>query len=121
MALMTCTIEARTNQASTRGQVHETSLPKIGTVRCNKASHLLAQAKPSQSKFAEPSQAKPSLIYKYAKKGVLPEDKVGPCSTSSTSFYLILSGSRQYNGMVRYHFVLHDADDVYFILRQGRT
>ena len=128
--------------------MHETSISKIGTVPCNKASHLLAQAKhkPCPDLVVEfigkrqltqaqpkpsPSQAQPVyedrcakhryqsgtvprnkasqtgnqpspsdlpsrsqvlFINTYAKKVVLLEDKVGPCSISSTSF-LILSAT----------------------------
>ena len=71
-------IEARPNRAQAkpskcvlRGQVHETSIPKIGTVPCNKALHLLVQAMPkrfAEPSRAKPSQAKPSLIYNTAKK-----------------------------------------------------
>ena len=65
--------QAKRSQCTRGGQVHETSIPKIGRVSCNKASHLLVEAKPSHAQAicrAEPSRAKPSLIYKYTKKGV---------------------------------------------------
>ena len=98
--------EAKPSQR-TRGQVHETSIPKIGTVPCNKASSR-AEAKPRPSKsrtsqcpseFAEPSLAKPSLIYKYTKKGV-PAGGQGLCLVLPVMHPFILSVSRRYNGMV---------------------
>ena len=58
---------------------------RLGTVPGNKASHLLAVSE-SQAMSKQFCRVKSSLIYKYTKKGVLLEDKVGPCSTSSTTF-----------------------------------
>ena len=75
-----------------------------------------------QSSRAEPSQAKASLIYKYTKKGVLLEDKVGPCSTSSTFFKFIRQPTMQWYGDAYYLRLYRPALMMrIFILRRGQT
>ena len=128
MALMCIYIEAEPSptqpKPSQAKRVYEDRCAKhryqSGMVPRNKASHLQAQAKPSHAqRFSELSQAKPSLIYKYTKKGVLLKDKVGPCSTSSTPSFN-LSVSRRY-GVIPLRCYRTPLMMCIFILRQGQT
>ena len=80
---------------------------------------MLAQARPSQAMLKQSSQAKTSLIYKYTKKGVLLEDKVGPCSTSSTFFKFIRHTAKNATvwWCILFEVVPSGADDKYFYIK----